>query len=202
MAKQPRKADPKAGGTRRPSTLESITGTDALAILKLLAARNENLAQEIDAVVKELFSDVEVDEIAARVRAELESLRVEDVWDRSGARGSGYVDPGDAAWEMFEEVLLPFLDEVNKYKQLSMLREADLAYRGILRGIYAFHEESSTEYKQWAVDAPREYFGTVLDSWRKLFEARLPVPRMAAFLQTHCSDWAEWATQSLRSRKP
>lgn len=202
MKKQTKKAAPKQSSTRKANTLESITGADALAILEVLAARNEKLAQEIDAVAKELFRHVEIDEVAANVQMELESRDVDDIWDRSGARRDGYVDPGDAAWEMFEEALKPFQDEVDKYKQLSMLQEADLACQGILKGIYDFHKESSTEYKQWAVDAPSDYFGTVLDDWKKLFATRPPFPRMIAFLQTHCTEWAEWATKSLRSRRP
>jgi len=202
MAKQAKKVTPKQSGTRKANTLESITGADALAILEVLAARNENLAQEIDAVAKELFSHVDIDEVAANVQMELESLHVEDIWDRSGAGRDGYVDPGDAALEMFDEALKPFQDEVDKYRRLAMLQEADLACRGILKGIYDFHKESSTEYKQWAVDAPCEYFGIVLDDWKKLFATRPPFPRMSAFLQTHCPDWAEWGTKSLRSRRP
>jgi len=202
MTKRQTKAGPAPRGTRKARTLELITGTDALAILEILAARSQNLAQEIDAIAKELFSDVEVDEMAASVQAELESLHVEDVWDRSGPMQSGYVDPGEAAWEMFEEALRPFQEEVDKYKQLSMQREADLAYQGILRGIYEFHEESSTEYKKWAEDAPREYFERVLGAWKALFGVRLPISRMVEFLQTDCSNWAEWATKYLRARKP
>lgn len=202
MGKQAKKAAPKQASTRKANTLESITGADALAILKVLADRNENLAQEIDAVAKGLFSHVEIDEMAANVQMELESLYVEDIWDRSGAKRDGYVDPGEAALEMFEGALKPFQDEADKYKQLSMLQEADLACQGILKGIYDFHKDSSTEYKQWAVDAPSEYFGVVLDDWKKLFAGRPPFLRMTAFLQTHCPDWAEWATKTLRSRRP
>ena len=202
MAKQAKKAASKQISARKANTLKSITGADALAILEVLAARSENLAQEIDAIAKELFSHVEIGEVAANVQMELESLDVEDIWDRSGAGRDGYVDPGDAAWEMFEEALKPFQAEVHKYKQLSMLQEADLACRGILKGIYDFHKGSATEYKQWSVDAPSDYFGVVLDDWKKLFATRPPFPRMTEFLQTHCPDWAEWATKSLRSRRP
>jgi hypothetical protein len=201
MVKLSKKAVSKPGTTCGPNTLESITPSDAIAILKILAARSQNLAQEIDAVARELLGAIDVDEIAASVQAELESLQVEDVWDRSGSKRGEYLDPGDVAWEMFEEALRPFQGEVEKYKKLSMLREADLTYQGILRGIYDFHVESSTEYMQWAVDAPRDYFGTVLNGWQSLYEARLPIVRMTEFLQTHCPDWVEWATKSLRSRE-
>lgn len=203
MAKQAnKKVAAKRGSTRKPNVLESITGTDALAILKVLAERHVNLAQEINAVAKELLSHVKIDEVAANVQSELDFLHVEDIWDRSGATRDGYVDPGEAAWEMFEEALKPFQDEVDKYKQLSMLEEAELTCEGLLKGIYNFEKESSTEYKQWAVDAPGEYFGWVLDDWKKLFEGQPPLSGMREFLQTHCPDWAEWAMKSLRSSKP
>lgn len=53
-----------------------------------------------------------------------------------------------------------------------------------------------------AVQAPGEYLGIVVDSWKKLFEGRLPFSRMTEFLQTHCPDWAEQGVKSLRWRKP
>lgn len=183
------------------TVLESITGDDALAILKGLAARHQSLAREIEDVAKERFSPAEMDAIAANVVMELESLDVEDVWDRSGSNRDEYVEPSEAASEMFEEALQPFRDEVAKYQRLSMLREADSACQGILKGIYDFDAESSSEFKEWAVDAPGEYFGTVLDDWKKLFGQPPPVDNMTEFLKTHCPEWAEWAAKSLRRRK-
>lgn len=203
MAKQAKKkVAAKRHGTRKPQVLESITGTDALAILQVLAERHEHLAQEIDAVAKELLSRVEMDDVAAHVQMELECLHVEDVWDRSGATRDGYVDPGEAAWEMFEEALKPFQDEMEKYKQLSMQEESALICQGLLKGIYHFDKESSTEYKEWAADAPGEYFAMMLDDWKTLFEGQPPFSDMQVFLQTHCPDWAERAMRSLRSRRP
>jgi hypothetical protein len=197
-----KKVAAKRHSTRQPHVLESITGTDALAILKVLAERHEHLAQEIEAVAKELLRHVEIDDVAAHVQMELEFLDVEDVWARSGATRDGYVDPGEAAWEIFEEALKPVQDEVEKYKQLSMLEEAALTCQGLLKGLYHFDKESSTEYKEWATDAPGAYFAMVLAEWQKLFAGQPPLAGMQAFLQTHCPDWAEWAMQSLHSQRP
>jgi hypothetical protein len=66
-----------------------------------------------------------MDEVADCVQAELESLAVEDDWDRSGRRRDGYVDPGDTAWRMFEAALNPFREEMVKYQQLSMPVQAE-----------------------------------------------------------------------------
>ncbi len=202
MAKQSKKkVATKRGSVRKPKVLETITGSDALAIIKVLADRHKNIAKEIESIAKELLSHVEIEEVATNVQTDLELLDVEDVWDRSGATRDGYVDPGEAAWEIFEEALKPFQDDMNKYKKLSMLEEAQLTCQGVLKGIYNFDKKSSTEYKEWAVDAPGEYFGLILDDWKKLFEGQPPLSGMREFLHTHCTDWAEWAMKSLRSPK-
>ena len=102
---------------------------------------------------------------------------------------------------MFEEALRPFREEVEKYKKLSMLKEAALYCRGILKGIYEFDKDSTTQYKEWAVDAPGEYFAVILNDWRKLYKGKLPLVSMKVFLETSCPDWVEWAVKSLRSSR-
>jgi len=181
--------------------LESITGSDALSILNILAQRDEQIKTTIEKTAVEILSTIDVDEIAAEVQMELEFLQVEDVWARAGATRDGYVDPGDAAWEMFEEALRPFREEVEKYKKLSMLKEAAFFCRGILKGIYEFDKHSTTQYKEWAVDAPGEYFAYIMDDWRELYKGKLPMVSMNNFLKTSCPDWVEWAVKSLRSSR-
>jgi hypothetical protein len=78
-----------------------------------------------------------------------------------------------------------------------MQKEAELTCLGILKGIYEFHKESSTEYKQWAEDAPGEYFAMILNDWGKLFKGPPPFQRMREFLENHCPEWAEWRRKSL-----
>lgn len=181
--------------------LESITGSDALSILKLLAERDHKLVEVIDATARELLDQVDTEDVATDVQMELELLDVEEVWERSGATRDGYVDPGDAAWQMFEEALKPFEDSTEKYKRLSMSTQARSCCEGILKGIYDFHRDSSTEYKEWAVDAPSEFFGQILAEWKSLFKGRPPLLEMEKFLRAHCPDWTEWGMRLLRERK-
>ena len=179
--------------------LESITGSDALSILNAIARRDEKIKTTIEKTAMEILSAVDVDEIAAKVQGELELLQVEDVWARAGANREGYVEPGDVAWEMFEEALSPFRDDVEKYKKLSMPKEATLYCLGILKGIYAFDKDSKTQYKEWAVDAPGEYFAFILGDWRTLYKGKIPMVSMKGFLETNCPDWVEWSVKLLRS---
>lgn len=186
---------------QKSKTLESISGADAIAILKVLADRDNDLAQEIDTVAKTILGQVDVDAIADSVQLELELLQAEDVWDKAGAKREGYVDTEVAAWEIFADALQPFRDEVEKCRKLSMQEAADLTCQGLLKGIYAFDKASETEYKAWAVDIPAEYFGEVLRDWKKIFEKTIPYHQMKEFLATNCPDWSDWSMKTLRSRK-
>jgi len=133
-------ARPKAPS---PSTLlESLTGLEALSVLKILAERDERIAREIDAVAGELLGETDVADVAASLKDELESLDVDDVFDKSGARRDGYVDPGEAAFQMFEEALAPFLRDVERYRTLGKPEHASACCLGILQGIYDFDKDS------------------------------------------------------------
>jgi hypothetical protein len=189
--------------TKNPSrsrVLESLTGSDALSILEILAERDEKLAREIDAVAGELLSEVNVAGVAANVKDELESLDIDDVFDKSDARRDGYVDPGDAAFQMFEEALAPFLQDMERYRTLGLPEQASACCLGILQGIYDFDKDSSTQYKEWAVDAPEEYFGQVADAWENIYHGKPPLSKLESFVKEHCPLYAELLAQHLRLR--
>ena len=185
---------------RKPNTLDAISGTDAIEVLRILANRDKELSKEIDVIAKDLLCDVSLDEVADCVQAELESLAVEDVCDRSGTRRDGYVDTGETAWQMFEAALEPFREDMLKYQQLSMLKQAEAVCLGILKGVYDFQWYSKTEFKDWAVDAPAEYFWTYLGEWKKHFKQRQSPTKLNQFLTEHCLKWAERAMRTVRSR--
>jgi hypothetical protein len=158
--------------------------------LRILANRDKELSKEIDVIAKDLLADVSLDEVADCVQAELESLAVEDVWDRSGTRRDGYIDTGETAWQMFEAALEPFREDMLKYQQLFMLEQAEAVCLGILKGVYDFQWYSKTEFKDWTVDAPGEFFWTYLGEWKKHFKQRSSPAKLNQFLTEHCLKWA------------
>ena len=93
--------------------LASITGSDALSILKQLAERDNRFAEAICETARELLGDVDSEDVAMAVQMELESLDVEEVWDRSGATRDGYIEPGlvkiRRILAFFRNAITPFL---------------------------------------------------------------------------------------------
>lgn len=184
------KKKPSKAKTKKQSILDTITPDDAASILKTLAEEDTNIAKRIEQLAMEYLSDVNIEDIADQVYWELNSIDVEDVWDRSGSTRHGYIEPHDMAWQIFEETLEPFLKELKKYQKLSMLDEAKYYCMGILKGIYRFEEKATSEYKDWAVDAPGEYFYMVLDDWKKDCKNLEHLNEMAEFIRNNFPEWA------------
>ena len=89
--------------------LDAIAPEDAIHILKNLAEEDIKTAEKIEQLLTEYLSDVSIDEIAEDIYSELSFIDIEEVWDRSGNTAYGYTEPSEAAWEIFEEILEPFL---------------------------------------------------------------------------------------------
>lgn len=150
---------------KKKLVLDDVSAEHACEILRRLAREDAKISKRIEELALECLVKVNPEDIAGSVFRDLDGLEVEDVWDNSGGTRDGYVDPGELASEMFENALEPYLDELRKCQKLSMDGEAMLHCMGILMGLYKFEKEATTEFQDWAVDEPHEYFVQVLDEW-------------------------------------
>ncbi len=172
--------------------LEQITPNDALAILKNLAKKDKDICKRIEQLAKEYLSEIDIDSIAEEVYSSLDFLDVEELWDSSGSTGYGeYIEPHERAFEMFEETIEPFIDEMKKYRKLLMFQEEKIYCMGILKGIYQYEKESTSDFSNWAEDVPGESFTDVLDEWKKKKKNPEDISEMDTFLKQNCPDWAK-----------
>ena len=169
--------------------LERITADDGLIILKKLAREDASLLKRIENAAMEYFKEVIIEDVADEVFWDLDSLEVEEIWDSSGATRYGYVDPVDKAWEMFENAIEPYLDELKKCQDLKLSKEAKKHCMGILKGIYQFEKESESEYKDWAVDVPDGIFEKVFDEWKKHCTDQNDIKEVKKFIKENFPDW-------------
>jgi len=63
----------------------------------------------------------------------LDGIDVHELWDRSGGRSDGYTSPEDMAFEMFEEALVLFHQELFRLFDLNMRQESIRCCMGILK---------------------------------------------------------------------
>ena len=147
--------------------LSRLSPDDALAILRRLAHEDDRIAERLGSIVEDVLADVDIDDVAEAVFFDLDTTDIEEIWDRSGKTRDGYVDPGEEAWEEFGQTLEPYREKMKKCRESSMDETATAYCKGILKGVWRFRIESSTQYKEWCEDAPQEFFHRVLDEWRE-----------------------------------
>ena len=174
-----------------PDVIEQLSASEARSILKALIREDRQLAIRIREMSLSCLADVDTEEIAAATHDELKALEVEEVWDRAGpSHRHGYVDPSEAADEMIQEVLNPFLFELEKYQRLGMNAQANQVCMGLLLGLYRFEHESGNEFKAWAIDAAGEWAGEVLSTWKKGQPSRSDIQEIKSFIDQEMAHWA------------
>jgi hypothetical protein len=169
--------------------IDNLSPADALSILKTLAANDDQLANRIAQIALEHLSQVGQEEVAALVYDGLNFLEVEEVWDRAGSTRQGYVEPGEAADQMIDEVLEPFLADMKKYQQLGLSVQARQLCMGLLAGLCRFDDESTSQFKEWAAGAPAVFTEAVIDAWQEGKPSRADRKAVRAFMEEELGIW-------------
>jgi hypothetical protein len=147
--------------------LEQLSPEEAKSILRILSAEDPNIANRIHKLAKKRLSKVDEKEVENEVYRKLLSLQVEDIVSRSGSKRFGYVEPVEAAYEVVEEALEPFANQLMKYRKLAMFPEMSKVGMGLAKGIIKFTKAGKTEFKEWAPDDAIEWLHGLLIEWEK-----------------------------------
>lgn len=183
--------------------LDQLSPESALAVLRILA-RDKTLAVRVQQTVMDYMqSDApetlgDVQGVAEEVRADLELLEPEEVWDRAGNQRHGYVHTSEAADDMIQRVLESYWENLTRYQNLGMKRAAQYQCMGLLQGQYEFEYESSSEFKDWATDSPGSYASEILAQWRTGKPDRNANLEMREFIEEHLPQWSVMLNRSKR----
>ncbi len=63
---------------------------------------------------------------------------------------------------------------------------------GLLKGVHTFETESTIEYKDWALDAPAEYFVRIYKEWKKQAKRKKDLTEVNNFIQDLDPDKAKY----------
>ena len=169
--------------------MSDLRPAEQAALLERLAERRDGVGEAVRGEIERLVARVDPDEVAGDVQLDLEDLDVESLWARAGANRCGYTEPHEAAWEALEELLAPYVERLGWYHAAGRTDAYDAYALGVLRGLYAFHHDSDTEWKAWAPDDPREAFRQVLHTWTLHREGPAERQAMRDRLATWCPGW-------------
>ena len=147
--------------------IQSLSTDEASQVFKDMLNNDPMLLKQAYETALKIVKDVDVDDIMNDVFYSLESFDVDDLSSRSGRTRYGYTDPNDASWEMFEEELDPFIDEMKKNQERGLPKVAKIYCIGIVKGLLLYDSESKSDFYDWVQDAPGEYIDRVIDEWKK-----------------------------------
>lgn len=171
--------------------ISKLTAQQALKVVERLVRKGGKLRQAVLAEAMNVLTEVDVDQTAGEVIAVLESIDVEDCWDRSGSTRDGYTSPDEAAAEMIQQELQPFFDQVERYHGMG-LPELEAAYcMGVILGIYRYERDCTSEFREWSEDIPVECGGFLLGKWQERNREKARIDAMRAFIRARCPEWAE-----------
>ena len=147
--------------------VHSLSADETSQTLRILIDENPDfLKKTYDCAVKAVTT-VDAEDIANDVFSSLDILDYDDLNGRAGRTQYGYVEPDQAAWDLFEEALTPFIDELAKNSKRKLPATAKSYCIGIIKGLQRYEKNSSSDLSDWLQDAPGEYIGTVVNEWKK-----------------------------------
>jgi hypothetical protein len=169
-----------------------LTPEQALKIVERLGRKGGKIREAVVTEAMNVLTEIDLDGTADEVFAVLDSIDVQDCWDRSGGSRDGYTSPDEAAAEIIEEELQPFFDQVDRYHELEMPEQETAYCMGVIVGIYRYERESKSDFREWSVDIPAECAGFLLDRWRERNREKDSADVMQEFIRERCPEWSKW----------
>ena len=145
--------------TRKGQLLARLNPAEGAGVLRSLLERHPQLVAEAEDLAEAAVTNVDVEAIAEDVEQVVLGLDLDDLNSRTGRHSLGYVEPTEAAWELLEEAVDPFIEEMRRQIDLGFEAAATATCAGIVLGLYRCRGKNSDQVLGWAEDFPAETAG-------------------------------------------
>lgn len=168
--------------------IDDLTPDEHTSLLRTLLQRHPELEQEAAAIAAAILSSLDADRVADAVESEIRGRDAGELNGRAGRTRHGYVEPGDAAWELLEETIDPYAADLRRRLDCGQYGAALSMVVGIILGLYRCRRHDGTELLAWAEDFPAEAAGDALI----LVAAATPPGQAFALPDRLAADAPEW----------
>ena len=195
-------------GRGRESILKSLKPEEAASVLGRVLAAHPDLRAEAELHARSLLRGVTIEGIADEVETAVATRDLEDLNARAGRHAWGYVGPTEAAWEILEKAVEPFVAELKRRIALGLEEEAMKFCQGMVLGLYRAERAGRGDVLEWAADFPAESAASAIDVWRTTRQpakagkgGRLAFPRN--FVDRYVPEWGDMlARHTSKEGKP
>lgn len=139
--------------TRKASIMDSLSLGEKGELLDQLLAVQPQLRAQVEQLAHDRLAAEDRDSIAAQVEDALTGHGIEELSSRAGRQpGRGFVHESEAAGEILDEALQPFLDDLHRRAKLGMTTAATELAIGVLCGLYEIRDSESDTLLGYAPD--------------------------------------------------
>jgi hypothetical protein len=163
--KKPAPASSAERPPKKTPVLDRLEPKEAGAVLRRLLAAHPNLGTEAEQIAKSLLGESSLAVVADDVEDAIRSLHLDDLEGRAGRHSWGYTEPSEAAWELLEEAVNPFLEDMKRRMDLGLEAETLEVCKGILLGLYSARDEKADTVIGWAPDFLEETAAETARAW-------------------------------------
>ena len=120
-----------------------------MQVLLASSPAHPDLESEVADLIEEVLGRMSFEHVADDVLEEIANLEISDMSSRSGRQPFGFVGPEEAAGDMLEEVIAPFVDRIERCAAMGLHEAALELCRGVLLGLYRAELCDATEVVAW-----------------------------------------------------
>jgi hypothetical protein len=193
---------------KKTASLDELQPGEAALVLRRLLAGHPELLSEAEEISRSMLGDVSFESIASEVEDSIRQLDLDDLNGRAGRHSWGYTEPTEAAWELLEEAVEPFVEDMKRHLGLGLNEEAFEICKGIVLGLYQCRNASGDEFLGWAEDFPAEAAGNAVADWigagKQGASGSQPeknrVLLLRKFVDKHVPEW-QWISQQVAEKE-
>jgi len=174
------------------SILDRLKAEEAQDVLRRLLVAHPELCAETEQIARSLLGEVTFEEVADEIEYAVQAVDVEDVRGRAGRHEWGYVEPTEAAREILEETVEPFIEDIKRQADLGLEKEALETCKGVALGLYRVEHGEGTPIVEEAPDFPAEAAARAIETWRTVSDGhRRPDTFPSDFVDQFVPEWKD-----------
>jgi hypothetical protein len=169
-------------------------------VLHQILIRHRDLRDEANSIATDLLNDISVEAVSEEVTDLILGVGLEVLGNRAGKRPWGYVEPGEAAWEVLEESIEGIEKEMEKRMQAGLERSAEKLCQGIVIGLHNAMAANCDGALAWAPDFPVEAASRTVSNLLDLYPSnrkRIAAKRIIAGVDKRAEEWVDMLHQTV-----
>lgn len=181
-------------GKQAADIVKRLASEEAVTVLHLLLDKHPELRPEVEGMTKNVISTNSIEDIAADVFSAVTGVDLEALNGRAGKHSWGYMEPSEAAWELLEEALDDWGDDMKRKVEADLLTAAQAVCVGIVAGLYNARNATSDGVLDWASDFPVEHAGYLVQEFLRLCRYTMNADAQEHLLETltiHAPGWED-----------